>query len=913
VESAAFLCYNVLMRCLHSTFFRIQPKEESVPGLSRLAAVAAAALIGLCACAAAAEFDQDVVPFSDKFPVEITVSGHDQVYDLAALGIDIDGVDGTVVRAYVNPTEVDLLESMGYEVKRIPNEALRMWRSLREEEGLGTKDVYHDYTALTSYLQGVAADHPGITRLISIGKTVQNRELWFMKISDYPDSQENEPEFKYISTMHGDEPVGVENCLKFIDWITDNYDSPDPDPWLKNIVDNVEIWVMPMMNPDGNTAGSRYNAHGVDLNRDFPDRFYDPDNTPVGREPETAAMMIFSDSMAFDLSANFHGGALVVNYPWDNRYQRAPDDSLYMSMSLAYSYHNPPMWNSPSFDYGITNGWDWYEAHGTMQDWNYDYGHNMEVTIELGNTKWPPVSQLPQYWADNDTSMVAYLERCLRGVRGVVTDSVTGEPMLATVTAYGVGWDDRSDPDVGDYHRLLDPGTYTLDFSAPGYRSKRFTGVVVTADSATVLDVELAPALRVAVEGTVTAAGGGPLLATVEARYHDGGDLGDSATTDPGDGSYSLEVAEGEYDITARAVGYAPEALLADVHRDTTFDFVLDPVVGNILVIDDYSALTALSKSPDRDVALGLPVLGTSASGIASDLETLGYAAVLETSASTDSKTWTSYDFIIWSSGDDTSPVSSSAYRRDLIDYTAAGGKLLIEGGELAYDAASSPGYPNFADSVLYVGDWDDDNAGSLVLDMAHSGHPIATDPNILPSMIGITYAWYGDLDAAVPAGGGYIIYGTTDYPADAGLLVHDDGARPQIVFYAFAYSAITDRTEARHLLENTVTYLYDAAAGAGESAGGAARVRLAAAPNPFTSAAGIRLALPVRGEINLAVYDVAGRLVRTLAAGDYEAGAHSFEWNGADADGRPAASGIYFVRLKGPGATLVTKLLKIR
>ena len=857
---------------------------------------------------------EDVVPFSDRFPVEIEITGHIQVYDLAGLGIDIDAASDELVRAYVSEAEESLLRSLGYEVRRIPNEALRMWRSLEEGEQPLAAEEYHDYAELTAYLQAVAADHPDITRLVSIGKTVQNRDLWFLKITDNPDVEENEPEFKYVSTMHGDEVVGVENCLKFIDWLTDNYDSATPEPWLERLVDEVEIWIMPMMNPDGNAAGSRYNANGVDLNRAFPDWFNDPNNTPDGREPEVAAMMIFSDSMSFDLSANFHGGALVVNYPHDNQPARAPDDSLYIAMSLAYSYHNPPMWNSSTFDYGITNGWDWYETHGSMQDWSYDFGHDKEVTIEISQSKWPPASQLPQFWADNDTSMVAYLEYCLEGVRGVVTDSVTGEPLLATVTVEGIAWDDRTDPDVGDYHRILEPGAYTLTFSAPDYIPKAIAAVEVVSDSATVLDVELSQAQRVDITGTVTSADMSPLLATVEARYHAGGGLGDSTTTDPADGSYALDVAEGEYDITVRSAGYSAETVLADVRRDTTIDFMLDPVTGTVLVIDDYSAVMILSKNPDFEVSVPPGMLGASASDLAADLETLGYGVVEETAASSDPETWSSYGFIVWSSGNDTSPVSSATYRRNLIDFVAAGGRLLIEGGEVGYDAASSPGYPDFADSVLHISDWNGDDVGPLVLDGAQAGHAVVTDPNAMPATLAVNYGNYGDLDAVTPSGEAYLVYATSDYPGDAGLLIYDSAQGPGIVYYAFAYSALSDRAEARSLLENTALYLMDEAAGiAEEEDRPAGRVVLLMSPNPFVSATTVSLSLPERAGVSLGIFDAAGRLVRSLAHETLPAGTYTFRWDGRDSRGHDVAPGAYFCSLTAGSGRIVRKVILLR
>jgi hypothetical protein len=153
---------------------------------------------------------------------------------------------------------------------------------------------------------------------------------------------------------------------------------------------------------------------------------------------------------------------------------------------------------------------------------------------------------------------------------------------------------------VGDYHRLLVPGSYTLTFSAPGYQSKQFSGVVVADGDATRLDVQLVPLQPAAVTGTVTASGGGALLARVEAYYHLNGELADSTTTDPADGSYSLSVMETDYDIKAYASGYAPQWEYVNVVGDTMIDFVLDPISGSILVVDDDGGSRLLSKGPSQ-------------------------------------------------------------------------------------------------------------------------------------------------------------------------------------------------------------------------------------------------------------------------------------------------------------------------
>jgi len=117
-----------------------------------------------------------------------------------------------------------------------------------------------------------------------------------------------------------------------------------------------------------------------------------------------------------------------------------------------------------------------------------------EVTIELSTTFEPDTSLLDDYWDDNHLSMRRYLLEAKYGVRGIVSDSVTGSPIAADVQLWDIPYLTYASPVHGDYHRILQAGTYSLTFSAPGYQSKTFPSVVVPADSFTVLDVQLARA-----------------------------------------------------------------------------------------------------------------------------------------------------------------------------------------------------------------------------------------------------------------------------------------------------------------------------------------------------------------------------------------------------------------------------------
>lgn len=426
---------------------------------------------------------------------------------LHRLGVDVDAVFHGWARIYVVTEEIEKLTALGFEVDIVPTLATRDARSPGTASGTtGTSGAgidmptsYHDYAGLTAALQDIAANHPDITRLVSLGQTVQGREIWMMKISRNPDVEEDEPGFAYISSMHGDEVVGKELCFFLIEYLTDN---DGIDPRVTSLVDDTEIWILPSMNPDGTESGVRYNANFFDLNRNFPDQFDDPVNTPAGRQPETAAVMAWEDANTIALSANFHGGALVANFPYDSNtvgssvYSPSPDDDAFVSVSRTYADANPPMSTSnghSSFHDGICNGADWYAINGGMQDWAYVWYGNEQITLEVSQQKWPAASELDQFWDDNRESMLAYMERVHEGIRGVVTDATNGAPLTAEVLVSGSDSAARTDPGVGDYHRVLMPGTYDLEVSAPGYSTRLVRDVVIAAGPATRVDVALDP------------------------------------------------------------------------------------------------------------------------------------------------------------------------------------------------------------------------------------------------------------------------------------------------------------------------------------------------------------------------------------------------------------------------------------
>jgi carboxypeptidase D len=357
-----------------------------------------------------------------------------------------------------------------------------------------TWNRYHNYEALKTFLQRIVTDYPDITHLHSIGQSVQGRELYVLEISENAGTVEQEPEFKYVGNMHGDEVVGRELLIRLILTLVRGYGTGSgTSQSITDLIKSTSIWIMPTMNPDGYELHRRSNANRYDLNRNFPDQFT---GNPSSPQPETVAVREWSLQHDFVLSANLHGGDLCANYALDGnpqhrsgQYSAAPDDATFRKLALTYSLNHRKMSSSREFANGITNGAEWYVLFGGMQDWNYLHTNDMELTLELSVTKWPSPSTLSGFWDDNKRSLLAYMAAVHNGVRGTVKDQ-DGNPLVASIKVHGIEHTITTRAQFGDYYRVIIPGTYTLEATLPDGSTQSKT-VQVEAGSHAVQDFVL--------------------------------------------------------------------------------------------------------------------------------------------------------------------------------------------------------------------------------------------------------------------------------------------------------------------------------------------------------------------------------------------------------------------------------------
>lgn len=356
---------------------------------------------------------------------------------------------------------------------------------------------YPTYEVYTQLLQHFQTSFPNLCQIDTILDTTPHPDLhhsiFAIHISNTLGQATTKPTFLYSSTIHGWEVVCYYTMLRLADYILNNATT---DSAVQRLLDNVDLYICPLENPDGTyhlTNGlilrdgvhSTYNNYnGVQMNRNYPVL---PGLTDtVNIQPETQAIIDWVTPRHFVMSVNFHCGAEIVNYPWDAwttaqrehadadwfRYTGQNYASLCQAIDTAYLYG----------DYrgrSVIEGADWSPLVGGRQDYMTYYQRCREVTIEMSyQSVITDTLVLPTFWDKSKDALLSYALECSYGFWGTVTDVVTGEPVEAMVRVVD---HDRFHSEVfshlplGDYHRPIMAGTYTVEVSAPCYQTATFT------------------------------------------------------------------------------------------------------------------------------------------------------------------------------------------------------------------------------------------------------------------------------------------------------------------------------------------------------------------------------------------------------------------------------------------------------
>lgn len=362
--------------------------------------------------------------------------------------------------------------------------------------------TYETYEDLMLYFQ---TNHSDICKIDTIlAQTPNNHKILVAHITTSLNEPTPKPSFFYSSTMHGDEVCGYYMMLRLIDYILNNRN----DAKVRQILDQVDLWICPLENPDGtyrsgnHTLGTspistRSNGNGIDLNRSYPSIYL---SNPDTYEPEITAMMNFMESRHFVMSANIHGGVELFNFVWD-AYEtvdlKHPDWDWWWKKGSEFAdtcqSFSPYYFDDQNG--GVTEGGDWYVIDNSRQDYVNYFARCREVTLEVSSSKVIRNDRLTRYWGYIKNSFINYILESLYGFNGIVTDSLTGEPLAAKILINGYDIESQhsevySSLPFGDYYRPVLHGTYSITYSAAGYYSQTHT-ITVQNGEATRKDVAL--------------------------------------------------------------------------------------------------------------------------------------------------------------------------------------------------------------------------------------------------------------------------------------------------------------------------------------------------------------------------------------------------------------------------------------
>jgi hypothetical protein len=410
-----------------------------------------------------------------KIPITNT---HDaaRLYDLK-----LDSEMGAgFARVYATPDEFELIKASGltYEISIADLNAhyANYWE----------RDVpvgYYTWEQVRDIADSLAANFPAICKKYTYGFSAGNHELGALKISDNVNKDEDEAEILFDGGIHGDEVGGSQNVITFARKLCLSYGI---DPYLTSLVNGREIWLYYCVNPDGRINMSRYNGNGVDINRDFGYMWNGEGNSTSGfSQPESKALRDCVYENQFVVYTNYHSGTEYLSYPWSYRASNAPDKPSINH--LAGIYASSSGYLSLQYGQGYTG---MYPINGSTKDFNYGSLGSVAWSMEISLDKQPPQNQIGYYYALNEPAMLAVTEYAGYGLEGIITDAKTGFPVRAAIFL-GNNYPVYSDDSVGDYHKYVIPGTYSLKVVANGYQTKTISNVVVSGLSSAVTDIQL--------------------------------------------------------------------------------------------------------------------------------------------------------------------------------------------------------------------------------------------------------------------------------------------------------------------------------------------------------------------------------------------------------------------------------------
>ncbi|MCP4624642.1 MAG: hypothetical protein GY850_14095 [bacterium] len=317
------------------------------------------------------------------------------------LGLDIWEVQPDHIIAQAYSGQINVLTNLGFSVEvifeNIQESTMGVYAADAEDEA----GQYHSYSEVLAALQALENTHPAICKVVDIGDSVEGRDIWAIKISDNVTQDEDEPKVLFLGCHHAREWIAVDVPLLLAERMVQQYAT---DGQVQDLVDHGEIWIVPMVNPDGheysrtvyrqwrkNRRDNLDGSYGVDLNRNY-DYMWGgsgSSGTPAHStyrgpsafsEPETRAVRDLLLNIPFKSIITYHSYGQFILHSWGYTNSPTPDHIYLSTMGQAMS---DLMLGVNSMDYDPMQSASYGITSGDTTDWTYGTFGIPSFSIEL--------------------------------------------------------------------------------------------------------------------------------------------------------------------------------------------------------------------------------------------------------------------------------------------------------------------------------------------------------------------------------------------------------------------------------------------------------------------------------------------------------------------------------------------------
>jgi len=329
--------------------------------------------------------------------------------ELQALNLDLLMEKDGKIYIVASPQDLASLEAKNIPY-HIEHRALYPEEQRRYSIQSGVNGAFHSYPELERDLMALADSYPELAQVMDIGDSLEKRNIYALRISGNVGLQENEPSVIFLGCHHAREWISVEVPYLLGKYLVENYSS---DPEVKRLVDNSDIWIVPLVNPDGleysihfyrywrkNMRNNGDGTYGVDLNRNYGYRWgWDNEGSSPNTasevyrgtgpftEPEIQAVRSLFEQQDFQALVTYHNYSQVILYPWGYTEEASDQEGLLSALGNEMSRLMEQV--SGRYYAAERAGAGFYLTNGDTTDWSFGVYGIPSFTIEL-----PPDSSI---------------------------------------------------------------------------------------------------------------------------------------------------------------------------------------------------------------------------------------------------------------------------------------------------------------------------------------------------------------------------------------------------------------------------------------------------------------------------------------------------------------------------------------